>query len=183
MTMGNQIPLDLTQANLSGLMEAGQAIANIPGAPGGSSPLGGLGETLDTVQRLLDMAGQFTDRVDHFANVINKYRNMDMPGMQQDQSGFFPQGQVIDGDIYRPPATVTAEGTEPMPKPIEPERDPSTVEPIKVYSKALGWLAQLPEDMTMKEALELARTNKGMILGAIEKELPDLLGNPDGASE
>ena len=183
MTMGNQIPLDLTQANLSGLMEAGQAIANIPGAPGGSSPLGGLGETLDTVQRLLDMAGQFTDRVDHFANVINKYRNMDMPGMQQDQNGFFPQGQVIDGDIYRPPATVTAEGTEPMPKPIEPERDPSTVEPIKVYSKALGWLAQLPEDMTMKEALELARTNKGMILGAIEKELPDLLGNLAGPSE
>ena len=38
-------------------------------------------------------------------------------------------------------------------------------------------------DMTMKEALELARTNKGMILGAIEKELPDLLGNPNGSSE
>ena len=184
MTMGNQIPLDLTQANLSGLMEAGQAIANIPGAAGGSSPLGGLGETLDTVQRLLDMAGQFTDRVDHFANVINKYRNMDMPGMnQQDQSGFFPQGQVIDGDIYRPPSTVTTDVTEPRPKPTEPEPEPSTVEPIKVYSKALGWLAQLPEDMTMKEALELARTNKGMILGAIEKELPDLLGKPDGLSE
>ena len=45
MTMGNQIPLDLTQANLSGLMEAGQAIANIPGAPGGSAPLGGLGDS------------------------------------------------------------------------------------------------------------------------------------------
>ena len=92
MTMQNPVPLDLTQANLSGLMEAGQAIANIPGAAGGSSPLGGLGETLDTVQRLLDMAGQFTDRVDHFANVINKYRNMDMPGMQQDQGGFFSAG-------------------------------------------------------------------------------------------
>ena len=41
MTMQNPIPLDLTQANLGGLMEAGQAIANIPGATGGSSPLGG----------------------------------------------------------------------------------------------------------------------------------------------
>ena len=90
---------------------------------------------------------------------------------------------MIDGDIYRPPSTVTADITEPKPRPTEPDQEPTTVEPIKVYSKALGWLAQLPEDMTMKEALELARTNKGMILGAIEKELPDLLGNPDGLSE
>jgi hypothetical protein len=36
--------------------------------------------------------------------------------------------------------------------------------------------------MTMKEALQLARSNKGMILGAIERELPDLLG-ADGSSE
>ena len=90
---------------------------------------------------------------------------------------------MIDGDIYRPPSTVTTDRTEPPLKPTEPDQDLTTVEPIKVYSKALGWLAQLPEDMTMKEALELARTNKVMILGAIEKELPDLLGNPDGSSE
>ena len=72
----------------------------------------------------------------------------------------------------------------PEPEPVPgPEPTPAPVlEPQKIYSKALGWLAQLPENMTMKEALELARSNKGMILGAIEKELPDLLGT-DGPSE
>ena len=183
MTMQNPIPLDLTQANLGGLMEAGQAIANIPGAAGGSSPLGGIGDMLNTVERVLNLANQFNDSFDRFGMTIAKFKGMDMPGLQQDQGGFFPQGQVIDGDIYRPPSTVTTDVTEPKPKPTEPDQKPTTVEPIQVYSKALGWLAQLPEEMTMKEALELARTNKGMILGAIEKELPDLLGNPDGFSE
>jgi len=177
MTMQN--PLDLTQASLGSLMEAGQTIANLPGAGGGSSPLGGLGEMLDTFQRVLDMAGQFTDRVDHFGNVINKYRNLDMSGMNQEDQGPFPQGQVVDSTVvYRPPDNMT---TTPSPEPVPSPEPAPTVEPQKVYSKALGWLAQLPEDMTMKEALELARSNKGMILGAIEKELPDLLG-ADGPS-
>jgi hypothetical protein len=57
------------------------------------------------------------------------------------------------------------------------------VDPVKIYSKALGWLASLPEEMTMKEALELARDNKGMILGAIENELPNLLGSEDGPGQ
>jgi hypothetical protein len=138
MTMQN--PLDFTQGDLAGLMDAGQTIANIPGTGGGSSPLGGLGDMLDTVQRVLDMAGQFTDRVDKFGTLIARYKGLEMP--------------------------------EPVP----------AIQPVKVYAKALGWLAQLPEDMTMKEALELARSNKGMILGAIEKELPDLL-SADGPGE
>ena len=183
MTMGNQIPLDLTQANLGGLMEAGQAIANIPGAAGGSSPLGGIGDMLNTVERVLNLANQFNDSFDRFGMTIAKFRGMDMPGMQQDHGAFFPQGQVIDAEVYRPPSTVTTDLADPPTSATEPAPVIPTVEPINVYSKALGWLAQLPEDMTMKEALELARTNKGMILGAIEKELPDLLGNLDGPSE
>jgi len=181
--MQNPIPLDLTQANLGSFMEAGQAIASIPGVTGGSSPMGGIGEMLNTVERVLNLANQFNDSFDRFGMTIAKFRGMDMPGMQQDQGGFFSQGQVIDADIYRPPSTVTTDVTEPHPKPTEPDSVPAIVEPQQIYSKALGWLAQLPEEMTMKEALELARTNKGMILGAIEKELPDLLGNPDGSSE
>ena len=181
MTM--QDPLDLTQTGLRGLMEAGQALTNIPGVGGGSSPLGGIGQMLDTVERILDIAGRFNERVDGFAGTIAKYRGMDMPGMNQQPEGqFFPAaGPIIDGDLYRPPERAT---TMPSPEPVpEPEPVPVPgVQPIKVYAKALGWLAQLPEDMTMKEALQLARSNKGMILGAIERELPDLLG-ADGSSE
>ena len=179
MTMQN--PLDFTQGDLAGLMEAGETLTNIPGVGGGSSPLGGLGDMLDTVQRVLDMAGQFTDRVDKFGTLIARYKGLEMPGMNQPaQGGAFPSGQVIDGDVYRPPAQVATTGPEPAPAP-QPEPVPA-IQPVKVYAKALGWLAQLPEDMTMKEALELARSNKGMVLAAIEKELPDLLG-ADGLSE
>ena len=54
---------------------------------------------------------------------------------------------------------------------------------MKIYSKALGWLAELPGDMTMKEALGLAKAQKPLILGAIEKELPNLIGTSDGPSQ
>jgi hypothetical protein len=179
MTMQN--PLDFTQADLAGLMEAGQTIANLPGVGGGSSPLGGLGEMLDMAQRVLNLAGDFTTKVDNFQTVIAKYRGMGMPGMnQQQESGFPPSGQIIEGGVYRPPEQVTTTPSDHVPPP-EPEPVP-TIKPQQIYSKALGWLAQLPPDMTMKEALELARSNKGMILGAIEKELPDLLST-DGPSE
>ena len=183
MTMQN--PLDFAQGDLAGLMEAGQTIANMPGVGGGSSPLSSLGETLDMVQRVLNLAGDFTTKVDNFQTVIAKYRGTRMPGMNQqlEQSGFFPHGQVVEGNVvYRPPDQVTPTPSDPVPAPApQPEPVPA-VQPVKVYAKALGWLAQIPENMTMKEALQLARENKGMILGAIEKELPDLL-SADGPGE
>jgi hypothetical protein len=177
MTMQN--PLDFTQGDLAGLMEAGQTIANMPGIGSGSSPLGGVGELLDTVQKGLNMFEQFQQSVDKFGTTIAKLRGAEGLG-QPAQGGGFPTGQIIEGGVYRPPAQVTTTPSDPVPPP-EPEPVPA-VQPVKVYAKALGWLAQLPPDMTMKEALELARSNKGMILGAIEKELPDLLST-DGPSE
>jgi hypothetical protein len=177
MTMQN--PLDFTQGDLAGLMEAGQTIANMPGIGGGSSPLGGVGELLDTVQKGLNMFEQFQQSVDKFGTTIAKLRGAEGHG-QPAQGVGFPTGQIIEGGVYRPPAQVTTTPSDPAPAP-EPEPVPA-VQPVKVYAKALGWLAQLPPEMTMKEALELARSNKGMILGAIEKELPDLL-SADGPGE
>ena len=178
MTMQN--PLDFTQGDLAGLMEAGQTIANMPGVGGGSSPLGGVSELLDTVQKGLNMFEQFQQSVDKFGTTIARLRGAEGLG-QPTQSGLFPPGQVVEGNVvYRPPDQVTTTTSNPVPAP-EPEPVPA-VQPVKVYAKALGWLAQLPEDMTMKEALQLARENKGMILGAIEKELPDLL-SADGPGE
>ena len=92
-----QNPLDLTQGDLQGLMEAGQTLANIPGVGGGSSPLGGVGELLNTVERVLNMASQFSDSVDRFGVTIARLKGMDMPGMNQpDQGSFFPAGPVIE---------------------------------------------------------------------------------------
>ena len=114
---------------------------------------------------------------------IAKLRGMVDP---QDQGGFIPTGQIID--VYRPagPPPVTTPSPGPSPEP-EPAPAP-TVEPIKLYSTMLGYLSKLadPEspfkDLTLKETLELARANKTLVLGAIEEELPKLLGSDDRAS-
>jgi hypothetical protein len=178
-----QNPLDLTQGDLQGLMEAGQTLANIPGVGGGSSPLGGVGELLETIQKGLNMFEQFQGSVEKFSTTIVKLRSAEGLGIDPPaQGGFFPSGQIIEGGVYQPPErTVNTPSPDPEPQP-EPAPVP-TVDPVKIYSKALGWLASLPEEMTMKEALELARDNKGMVLGAIEKELPNLLGSDDGPRE
>jgi len=178
-----QNPLDLSQTDLRGLMEAGQTIANIPGVGGGSSPLGGVGELLDTAERAFALFDRFNKGVEQFGSTIAKLRGAEGLGVDQPAQGsFFPAGQVIDHELYRPPErTVTTPHPEPEP---EPEPDPpATMQPIKIYAKALGWLADLPPEMTMKEALELARSNKGLILGAIEKELPNLIGSNNGSGQ
>jgi hypothetical protein len=175
-----QDPLDLTQGDLQGLMEAGQTLANIPGVGGGNSSLGGVGELLNTGERLLNLWGQFNEHLTKSGDMIVKLRSAEGLGIDPPAQGsFFPAGPVIEAGVYRPPVTTPTPEPEPPP---EPGPAP-TVEPIKIYAKALGWLAELPGDMTMKEALELARSNKGMILGAIEKELPNLIGTDDGPRE
>jgi hypothetical protein len=176
-----QNPLDLTQGDLRGLMEGVQTLANIPGVGGGSSPLGGIGELLETLQKGLNLFEQFTGSVEKFGTTITKLRSAEGLGIDPPaESAFFPAGQIIDGGVYTPPErTVNTPGPdqEPVPGPAP------TVEPVKIYAKALGWLASMPGEMTMSEALELARDNKSMILGAIEKELPNLLGADDGPGE
>jgi len=176
-----QNPLDLTQTDLRGLMEAGQTLANIPGVGGGSS--GGIGELLNTAERFLNLFERFNDGFQKAGITIKGLRSAEGLGIDPPvQGAFFPAGPVIEGGVFRPPEqTVTTPGPDPEP---EPQPGPApTVEPVKIYAKALGWLASLPGDMTMKEALELARDNKGMILRAIEKELPSLIGSDDGPGE
>ena len=189
-----QNPLDLTQGDLRGLMEAGQTLANIPGVGGGSSPLGGIGELLDTAERFFNLFDRFNKGAAEFGGTIAKLRGAEGLGIDPPvQGAFFPAGPVIEGGVFRPPEqidrlsyggdTVTTPGPDPQPEP-QPQPGPvPTVEPIKIYAKALGWLASLPAEMTMAEALELARENKGMILGAIEKELPSLIGSENGPGQ
>jgi len=179
-----QNPLDLTQTDLRGLMDAGQTLANIPGVGGGSSPLGGVSEMLDTAERFFNLFDRFNAGVSQFGGTIAKLRGAEGLGIDPPvQGAFFPAGPVIEGGVFRPPEQTVTPTPDPEPLP-QPQPGPApTVEPVKIYAKALGWIASLPGDMTMKEALELARENKGMILGAIEKELPGLIGSDDGSGE
>jgi hypothetical protein len=177
-----QTPLDLTQTDLRGLMEAGQTLANIPGVGGGSS--GGIGELLNTAERFLNLFERFNDGFQKAGITIKGLRSAEGLGIDPPvQGSFFPAGPVIEGGVFRPPEQTVTPTPDPEPEP-QPQPGPApTVEPVKIYAKALGWIASLPGEMTMAEALELARDNKGMILGAIEKELPSLIGSDDGPGE
>jgi hypothetical protein len=179
-----QNPLDLTQTDLRGLMEAGQTLANIPGVGGGSSPLGGIGELLDTAERFFNLFDRFNKGAAEFGGTIAKLRGAEGLGIDPPvQGAFFPAGPVIEGGVFRPPEQTVTPTPDPEPEP-QPQPGPApTVEPVRIYAKALGWLASLPGEMTMADALELARENKGMILRAIEKELPSLIGSDDGPGE
>jgi len=180
-----QNPLDLSQGDLRGLIEAGQTLNNIPGVGGGSSPLGGFGELLNTAERFLNLFERFNDGFQKAGTTITKLRGAEGLGIDQPAQGsFFPPGPVIDADVYRPPQQMI---TTPSPQP-EPDPEPGPAPPgkpiqNKIYGKALGWLASLPGEMTMAEALEMARENKGLILGAIESELPNLLGSDNGPQQ
>ena len=181
-----QNPLDLSQADLSGLMDAGRPVADVSSIGGSNNPLGGVGDLLNTIERVINVWGQVNNKVNESGMTIAKLRGMIDP---QDQGGFVPSGQIIDATVYRPVDSLPI--TLPSPdEPPEPEPAPApTVEPIKLYSTMLGYLSKLadPEspfkDLTLKDALELARANKTLVLGAIEEELPKLLGSDDRVKE
>ena len=103
-----QNPLDLTQTDLRGLMEAGQTLANIPGVGGGSSPLGGISEMLDTAERFFNLFDRFNKGAAEFGGTIAKLRGAEGLGIDQPAQGsFFPAGQVIDGgEVLRQPKGV-----------------------------------------------------------------------------
>ena len=178
-----QNPLDLSQADLSGLMEVGQTVADVGAIGGSNNPLGGVGEILNTAERLLNVWGQFNSKVGESGMVLARLRGMIDP---EEQGGTVPGGQIIDAAVYRPvdsrPITIPSRDEPPQ----EPEPAPApTVEPIKLYSTMLGYLSKLADpdspfkDLTLKDALELARANKTLVLGAIEEELPKLLNSDD----
>jgi hypothetical protein len=158
-----QEPLSLTQADLPGLMEVGRAVSSIPGASGTDSPLGGIGDFFNTIERGLNLWDQINKRVAESGMTIAKLRSVEQLGVQQNQGDFFPAGQVIEpGGVYRPP--------EPAPQ----------LQPIDLYKTMLKYLKELAEsdspfkDLTLGEAFQLAKDNKGIVIQAIETELPNL---------
>lgn len=180
-----QNPLDLTRGDLAGLMEAGQTIADAANVTGNANPLGGIGEILNTVERGFGLWDQFNKRMAESGMILSRLRSAEQLGIDPpDQGGFFPPGPIIEGNVYRPPTDPVTLPTpdEPEPPPGPQPKPTETIEPIKLYSTMLGYLSKLADpnspfkDLTLGDALELARANKTLVLGAIEEELPKILG-------
>ena len=185
-----QEPLNLTQADLPGLMEVGRAVSSIPGVSGADSPLGGIGDFFNTIERGLNLWDQINRRVAESGMTIAKLRSVEQLGIQQEQTGFQMSGPVVEpGGVYRPPPA--------QPKFISklPEREsaepdggvfltgpapPPQLQPIDLYKTMLKYLKELAEsdspfkDLTLGDAFQLAKANKGVVIQAIEKELPNL---------
>ena len=176
-----QEPLSLTQSDLPGLMEVGRAVSSIPGASGPDSPLGGIGDFFNTIERGLNLWDQINKRVAESGMTIAKLRSVEQLGIQQDQGNFFPAGQVIEpGGVYRPPDLAPPQpdqGAGLLFSGPDPARE---LQPIDLYKTMLKYLKELAEsdspfkDLTLGEAFQLAKDNKGIVIQAIETELPNL---------
>ena len=181
-----QEPLNLTQTDLSGLMEVGRTVSSIPGASGADSPLGGIGDFFTTIERGLNLWDQINKRVAESGMTLAKLRSVEQLGIQQEQPGYQAAGPVVEpGGVYRPPerAPVERESAEPdgagLVTPSGPGPAPQ-IQPIDLYKTMLKYLKELAEsdspfkNLTLAEAFPLAKDNKGVVLQAIEKELPNL---------
>lgn len=180
-----QEPLNLTQADLPGLMEVGRAVSSIPGASGADSPLGGIGDFFNTLERGLNLWDQINRRVAESGMTIAKLRSVEQLGIQQEPSGFQASGPVVEaGAVYRPPVqpereSVAADGAGLTSNQSGPGPAPQ-LQPIDLYKTMLKYLKELADsdspfkDLTLGDAFQLAKANKGVVIQAIEKELPNL---------
>ena len=146
----------LTRSDIPGLVDIAKSVAGGGNAVSGSS--GGLSD-LEGILRLLERGVPLFEQA---AATLMKMRAMDAQAPEQQQ-------QVMVSTPTPPP---------PAPGPGPTVIVAPKLSPIKVYSAALGALADLEKmdpELTIGAALKLARDYKDMILPLIEEKLPDLL--------
>ena len=148
----------LTRADIPGLVDVARSVTGVNNALGGSG--GGLND-LEGILRLLERAVPLFEQA---GTTLMKMRAMDAQSPEQQQ-------QVMVS-TPAPPPPPPAQG--PGPTVIVAPK----LSPIKVYSAALGALADLEKmdpELSIGAALKLARDYKDMILPMIEEKLPELL--------
>jgi hypothetical protein len=148
----------LTRADIPGLVDVARSVSGVSNAVGGSG--GGLND-LEGILRLLERAVPLFEQA---GATLMKMRAMDAQAPEQQQQ-------------------VMVSTPAPPPPPPAPGPGPTVIvapklSPIKVYSAALGALADLEKmdpELSIGAALKLARDYKDMILPMIEEKLPELL--------
>jgi hypothetical protein len=146
----------LTRADIPGLVDVAKSVAGVSNAVGGSG--GGFGD-LEGVLRFLERAVPLFEQA---GATLMKMRTMEAQAPEQQQ-------QVMVSTPAPPP---------PAPGPGPTVIVAPKLSPIKVYSAALGALADLEKmdpELSVGAALKLARDYKDMILPMIEEKLPELL--------
>jgi len=146
----------LTRADIPGLVDVARSVSGVSNAVGGSG--GGLND-LEGILRLLERAVPLFEQA---GTTLMKMRAMDAQSPEQQQQ------VMVSPPAPPPPAQAPGPTVIVAPK----------LSPIKVYSAALGALADLEKmdpELSIGAALKLARDYKDMILPMIEEKLPELL--------
>jgi hypothetical protein len=174
MTLQN-LPEVMTRSDVLGLMNAAGNVAG-PAAPGGVT------DWVKLVQTALEFANKFNDELDRAYTTINRVRGLE--AVDQTQQPIIDQGTFImppGNDFQMPidsPQQVMPPPDKPQPTPpTEPRGEPLKIPAIEVYKLALNGLTQLPPDMTVGKALEMARDNKALLLPMIEQQIDKLIAD------
>ena len=143
----------LTRADIPGLVDAAKAVSSVGSAVSGSG--GGFGD-LEGVLRFLERAIPLFEQA---GATIMKMQNFEAAEPQQ---------------------MMTTAPAPPAPQPQPPGQGvvAPKISPIKVYAAALGALVDLEKmdpELSVSNALKLAKDYKDMILPMIEEKIPDLL--------
>jgi hypothetical protein len=179
MTMQN-LPEVVTRADLANVASAAHTVGNSPLIGGDPK------QWFDMVETALKFAERFNTQLERAVTTINAVQGMKNTG---EDAGMIDNGPLtprLDDftQPYRPPPreAVIQEPPEPTPEP-QPQPQPAPRMPAKkLYREALGALADLEKmdpNLTVSNALILAREYKSIILPMIEQRLEQIMAEND----
>ena len=134
----------------------------------------GGGGGIQNMESILRQFEGIEKAVTRFAELFERIGNqaLKMRGFEAGSAGLRPvDTEGADPEPLRPTEPVITQAPQP---PAPPKIDVPVLAQ-KVYSLALGAMAQLPQDMNIAEALMMAREKKNILLPVIEGELKKLL--------
>jgi hypothetical protein len=174
------LPEVTTRADVVNLMNAAGNISGAAGTGGITDWFELINKALQYANRFNDVANRFNDELDRAYETINRVKGLE--AVDQTQQPLIDQGTFImpPGNDYQMPIDSPEQVMPPPdrpqpPPPTEPRGEPVKIPAKEVYKLALNGLTQLPEDMTVGKALEMARDNKALILPMIEQQIDKLI--------
>jgi len=147
------LPTVLRAADLRGLAQAA-----LPLLPQGGAGLGDIEKILGFVERAVPLFEKFSETM------------MSMKQFEGKGSGAAPG---VNQEIWEGDAPDMRAGPPPR-QTVQPVAPTPEIDPQRVYALLLGAMAQVPEGMSVSDALALARDNKELMIGQIAAELKNL---------
>jgi len=129
------------------LAQISPAVVTVGGSGGGD------------LEALFKLFEKFLPQLERFSASIMKMRKFEM--------GNVPGAQAVESG---PPSA----DDRPQGIGVPTGGKPGGISALEVYALALGAMAKLPLEMTVGEALQLARDRKGFIVSAIQSEIARL---------